>query len=65
MKNLSTGTGLVALSAAILGSTIIMRFGPADQVAHAAPPMEAAKATEPTTMREATMAGVFIIEIRW
>ena len=44
MKNLSTGTGLVALSAAILGSTIIMRFGPADQAAHAAPPMEAARA---------------------
>jgi hypothetical protein len=44
MKNLSTGTGLALLSAGILGSTIIMRFGPADQAAHAAPPMEAAKA---------------------
>jgi hypothetical protein len=42
MKNVSIGTGLVALSAAILGSTIVMRFGPADQAAHAAPPMEAA-----------------------
>jgi hypothetical protein len=44
MKNLSTGAGLALLSTAILGSTIIMRFGPADQAAHAAPPMEAAKA---------------------
>jgi hypothetical protein len=44
MKHLSTGTGLVALAASILGSTIIMRFGPADQAAHAAPPSEAAKA---------------------
>lgn len=44
MQNLSIGTGLVALSAAILGSSMIMRFGPADQAAHAAPPIEAAKA---------------------
>jgi len=44
MKNLSTGTGLALVSAAILGSTIIIRFGPADQAAHAATPMEAAKA---------------------
>ena len=43
MKNLSTGTGLALLSAAILGATMIMRYGPADQVAHAAPPMEAVK----------------------
>ena len=40
MKNLTTGTGLALLAGAILGSTIIMRYGPADQVAHAAPPME-------------------------
>jgi len=44
MKNISTGTGIALLAGAILGSTIIMRFGPADQAAHAAPPMEAAKA---------------------
>jgi hypothetical protein len=44
MKNVSTGTGLVALSAAILGSTALIRFGPAEGTAHAAPPMEAAKA---------------------
>lgn len=44
MKNLATGTGLVALSAAILVSTIIMRYGPAEQAAHAAPPLAAAEA---------------------
>ncbi len=54
MNNLSTGTGLVALSAAILGSTIIMRFGPADQAAHAALPMEAAKAIAATATAQVT-----------
>ena len=44
MKNISTGTGIALLAGAILGSTIIMRFGPVDQAAHAAPPIEAAKA---------------------
>ncbi len=44
MKNISTGTGIALLAGAILGSTIIIRYGPADQAAHAAPPMEAAKA---------------------
>jgi hypothetical protein len=44
MKNVSTGTGLVALSVAILGSTALVRFGPAEGTAHAAPPMEAGKA---------------------
>jgi hypothetical protein len=54
MKNFSTGTGLVALSAAILGSTIIMRFGPADQAAHAAPPIDAAKAIAAASAAQAT-----------
>jgi hypothetical protein len=54
MKNLSTGTGLALLSAAILGSTIIMRFGPADQAAHAAPPMEAAKAIAAASTAQVT-----------
>jgi hypothetical protein len=54
MKNISTGTGLVALSAAILGSTIIMRFGPADQAAHAAPPMESAKAIAAASTAQVT-----------
>jgi len=44
MKNISTGTGIALLAGAILGSTIIMRFGPVDQAAHAAPPIEAVKA---------------------
>jgi hypothetical protein len=35
MRNVSTGTGLVALSAAILGSTALIRFGPAEGTAHA------------------------------
>ena len=38
MKNVSTGTGLVALSAAILGSTALIRFGPAEGTAHAGIP---------------------------
>jgi len=54
MKNFSTGTGLVALSAAILGSTIIMRFGSADQAAHAAPPMEVAKAIAAASTAQVT-----------
>ena len=54
MKNLSTGTGLALLSAAILGSTIIMRFGPADQAAHAAPPMEVAKAIAAASTAQVT-----------
>ena len=54
MKNLSTGTGLALLSAAILGSTIIMRFGPADQAAHAAPPIEAAKAIAAASTAQVT-----------
>ena len=54
MKNLSTGTGLALLSAAILGSTIIMRYGPADQAAHAAPPMEAAKAIAAASTAQVT-----------
>jgi hypothetical protein len=54
MKNLSTGTGLALLSAAILGSTIIMRSGPADQAAHAAPPMEAAKAIAAASTAQVT-----------
>ena len=54
MKNLNTGTGLALLSAAILGSTIIMRYGPADQVAHAAPPMEAAKAIAAASAAQVT-----------
>ena len=54
MKNLSTGTGLALLSAAILGSTIIMRFGPADQAAHAAPPIEAAKAIAAASAAQVT-----------
>ena len=44
MKRQSACTGLIAPSVAILGSTLIMRFGPAEKVAHAAPPMEAAEA---------------------
>jgi hypothetical protein len=54
MKNISTGTGLALLSAAILGSTMIMRFGPADQAAHAAPPMEAAKAIAAASTAQVT-----------
>jgi|LauGreDrversion4_2_1035121.scaffolds.fasta_scaffold281732_1 hypothetical protein len=38
MKNVSTGTGLVALSAAILGATALIRFGPAEGTAHAGIP---------------------------
>ena len=54
MKNISTGTGLVALSTAILGSTMIMRYGPADQAAHAAPPMEAARAIAAASTAQVT-----------
>ena len=54
MKNLSTGTGLGLLAAAILGSTIIMRYGPADQAAHAAPPMEAANAVVAASTAQVT-----------
>jgi hypothetical protein len=38
MKNVSTGTGLVALSAAMLGSTALVRFGPSEGTAHAGGP---------------------------
>ena len=44
MKNLSTGMGLALLAGAIFGSTVIVRFGPVDQAAHAALPTEAANA---------------------
>ena len=44
MKNLSTGTGLALLAGAIFGSTVILRFGPVDQAAHAALPTEVANA---------------------
>ena len=54
MKNISTGTGLVALSAAILGSTVIMRYGPTDQAAHAAPLMEAVKAIAAASTAQVT-----------
>ena len=54
MKNLSTGTGLALLSAALLCSTIIMRFGPADQAAHAAPPMEAVTAIAAASTAQVT-----------
>ena len=36
MSDVATGTGLLALSAAILASTVISRYGPVDQAAHAA-----------------------------
>jgi len=54
MKNISTGTGIALLAGAILGSTIIMRFGPADQAAHAAPPIEAAKAIAAASTAQVT-----------
>jgi hypothetical protein len=54
MKNLSTGTGLSLLAGAILGSTIIMRYGPADQAAHAAPPIEALKAVAAASTAQVT-----------
>ncbi len=54
MKNISTGTGIALLAGAILGSTIIIRFGPADQAAHAAPPMEAAKAIAAASTAQVT-----------
>jgi hypothetical protein len=51
MKNVSTGTGLSLLAVAVLGSTIVIRFGPTDQAVHAAPlayPWIAAAAQAPT-----------------
>ena len=39
MKNASTGTGLFALSAAVLTSTPLSRFGSAEGAAHAGIPM--------------------------
>ena len=54
MKNLSTGTGLALLAGAILGSTIILRYGPADQAAHAAPPVEAARAIAAASTAQVT-----------
>ena len=54
MKNLTTGTGLALLAGAILGSTTIMRYGPADQAAHAAPPMEAVKAIAASSASQVT-----------
>jgi hypothetical protein len=54
MKNISTGTGIALLAGAIFGSTIIMRFGAADQDAHAAPPMEAAKAFVAASIAQVT-----------
>lgn len=44
MKNLTTGTGLALLAGAIVAFPLINRLSSIDQAAHAAPPMEAAKA---------------------
>jgi hypothetical protein len=54
MKNISTGTGLALLSAAILGSTVIVQFGSGDRTAHAAPPIAAAKAVAAASTTQAT-----------
>ena len=54
MKNISTGTGLALLSAAILGSTTMIQFGSADQAAYAVPPVEAAKAVAAASTAQVT-----------
>ena len=54
MKNISTGTGLALLSAAILGSTMMIQFGSADQAAYAVPPVEAAKAVAAASTAQVT-----------
>jgi hypothetical protein len=54
MKHCTTGTGLVALSVAILGSTLIARFGPAETAANAANPAAMATAVAVATTAQAT-----------
>jgi hypothetical protein len=44
MKNLSIGTGLALLAAAIVALPIVNRMSSLEQAAHALPPVEAAKA---------------------
>lgn len=59
MKSQSAGTGLIALSVVILGSTLIMRFGPAEKVAHAAPPMESTEAIASASTVQVTLTIVW------
>jgi hypothetical protein len=54
MKNCNTGTGLIALSIAILGSTLIMRFGPGDSSATAASTNTLAQALAAAATAQAT-----------
>ena len=50
MKNLSTGTGLALLAGSLLASTVILRMGTGDQVAHAVVPAPVAVQAEPTVV---------------
>ena len=50
MKNISTGTGLALLAGSLLASTVILRMGTGDQVAHAVVPAPVAVQAEPTVV---------------
>ena len=50
MKNISTGTGLALLAGSLLASTVILRMGTGDQVAHAVVPETVAVQAEPTVV---------------
>lgn len=50
MKNISTGTGLALLAGSLLASTVILRMGNGDQVAHAVVPAPVAVQAEPTVV---------------
>ena len=50
MKNISTGTGLALLAGSLLASTVIIRLGTGDQVAHAEVPAPVAVQAEPTVV---------------
>jgi hypothetical protein len=50
MKNISTGTGLALLAGSLLASTVILRLGTGDQVAHAVVPAPVAVQAEPTVV---------------
>jgi hypothetical protein len=54
MKNLSTGTGLALLAGAIVAFPFVNRISAIDQIAHAAPPVEAAKAISAAVTAQAT-----------
>jgi len=50
MKNISTGTGLALLAGSLLASTVIIRLGTGDQIAHAVVPAPVAVQAEPTVV---------------